>query len=94
MLSIRDLRYDCCSIPQLECGWALKPGPALCVFSKVHGTTNIRVVDLSVVPLHIGCHTQGSTSLLAQWMDGSTDEFLCPFSNTLFCFDSDGIYAR
>ena len=25
---------------------------------KVYGTTNLRVVDLSVVPLHIGTHTQ------------------------------------
>ena len=30
---------------------------------KVYGTRNIRVVDLSVVPLHIGAHTQG-TSLI------------------------------
>ena len=29
---------------------------------QVYGTTNIRVVDLSVVPLHVGSHTQGGSS--------------------------------
>lgn len=31
-------------------------------FSKiiqVYHTTNIRVVDISIIPLHIGAHTQG-----------------------------------
>ena len=26
----------------------------------VHGTNNLRVVDLSIVPLHIGAHPQGT----------------------------------
>ena len=26
---------------------------------KVYGTANVRVVDLSIVPLHIAAHTQG-----------------------------------
>lgn len=26
---------------------------------RVYGTKNIRVVDLSIVPLHIAAHTQG-----------------------------------
>ena len=30
---------------------------------QVYNTTNIRVVDMSVIPLHIGAHTQGKTIL-------------------------------
>lgn len=26
---------------------------------KVYGTTNLRIADLSIVPLHIAAHTQG-----------------------------------
>lgn len=26
---------------------------------KVYGTTNVRVVDLSIVPLHFSAHSQG-----------------------------------
>ena len=29
---------------------------------KVYGTTNIRVVDLSIIPVHIAAHTQGKCS--------------------------------
>ena len=29
---------------------------------QVYKTTNIRVADLSIVPLHIGSHTQGGSS--------------------------------
>lgn len=41
---------------------------------KVYGTQNIRVADLSVVPLHMSAHTQGQpsssphTNILAQRM--------------------------
>ena len=31
---------------------------------KVYGTTNLRVVDLSIVPLHVSAHTQGNIDLL------------------------------
>jgi len=27
---------------------------------KVYGTKNVRVADLSIVPLHIAAHTQGN----------------------------------
>ena len=27
--------------------------------AQVYGTTNIHVIDISVIPLHIGAHTQG-----------------------------------
>ncbi|OCH85039.1 hypothetical protein OBBRIDRAFT_829135 [Obba rivulosa] len=33
---------------------------------KVHKTTNIRVVDLSVIPLHVGSHTQALAYGLAE----------------------------
>lgn len=31
---------------------------------KVYGTGNIRVADLSIVPLHVAAHTQGKPSVL------------------------------
>lgn len=31
-----------------------------CTSSKVYGTTNLRIADLSVVPVHIATHTQGA----------------------------------
>ncbi|KAK1228942.1 hypothetical protein PQX77_008007 [Marasmius sp. AFHP31] len=33
---------------------------------KVYGTTNIRVVDLSIVPLHISAHTQATAYTIAE----------------------------
>ncbi|KAJ8087636.1 hypothetical protein PM082_006469 [Marasmius tenuissimus] len=33
---------------------------------KVYGTTNIRVVDLSIVPLHISAHTQATVYTIAE----------------------------
>ena len=36
---------------------------------KVYGTNNLRVVDLSVVPLHFGSHTQGTTADLSRRYD-------------------------
>ncbi|KAJ7635380.1 GMC oxidoreductase [Roridomyces roridus] len=33
---------------------------------KVYGTTNLRVVDLSVVPLHIAAHTQATVYVIAE----------------------------
>lgn len=30
---------------------------------RVYGTTNIRVIDLSIIPLHIAAHTQGQHNL-------------------------------
>ena len=35
---------------------------------KVYGTANIRVVDLSIVPLHFAAHSQGAN--LKQWIFG------------------------
>ena len=31
---------------------------------RVYGTKNLRVVDLSVIPLHIAAHTQGNATYL------------------------------
>ncbi|THV01184.1 alcohol oxidase [Dendrothele bispora CBS 962.96] len=33
---------------------------------KVYGTKNVRVADLSVVPLHIACHTQSAAYVIAE----------------------------
>ncbi|KAF8064007.1 GMC oxidoreductase [Lyophyllum atratum] len=33
---------------------------------KVYGTTNVRVVDLSIVPLHIAAHTQATVYMIAE----------------------------
>ena len=32
---------------------------------KVYGTANLRVVDLSVIPVHIAAHTQGKFVVLS-----------------------------
>lgn len=31
---------------------------------KVYGTSNVRVVDISIIPLHITAHTQSDISIL------------------------------
>jgi choline dehydrogenase-like flavoprotein len=33
---------------------------------KVYGTLNVRVVDASIIPLHISAHTQGTTYGIAE----------------------------
>lgn len=33
---------------------------------KVYGTTNLRVVDLSIMPIQIAAHTQGLPYILLQ----------------------------
>ncbi|KAJ7790621.1 hypothetical protein B0H13DRAFT_805428 [Mycena leptocephala] len=33
---------------------------------KVYNTTNIRVVDISIIPLHIGAHTQVTAYALGE----------------------------
>ncbi|KAI0248897.1 alcohol oxidase [Lactifluus subvellereus] len=33
---------------------------------KVYGTTNIRVIDLSIIPLHIGAHTQATAYAIGE----------------------------
>ncbi|EEB98134.1 hypothetical protein MPER_02412, partial [Moniliophthora perniciosa FA553] len=32
----------------------------------VYNTTNIRVVDVSIIPLHIGAHTQATAYAIAE----------------------------
>ncbi|OSX63019.1 hypothetical protein POSPLADRAFT_1141676, partial [Postia placenta MAD-698-R-SB12] len=32
----------------------------------VYGTRNVRVVDASIIPLHIGCHIQSTTYAIAE----------------------------
>ncbi|GBE79756.1 GMC oxidoreductase [Sparassis crispa] len=38
----------------------------ICKWQRVYGTSNIRVVDLSVVPLHIAAHTQAIVYTIAE----------------------------
>ncbi|KAF8557135.1 hypothetical protein OG21DRAFT_1505771 [Imleria badia] len=33
---------------------------------QLHGTSNLRVVDLSIVPLHVGSHTQSLAYAIAE----------------------------
>jgi len=33
---------------------------------KVYGTTNLRVVDLSIIPLHIAAHTQATAYMIGE----------------------------
>ena len=39
----------------------------ICLYSglQVYGTTNIRVMDISIIPLHISAHTQGEAKILS-----------------------------
>lgn len=33
---------------------------------KVYGTTNLRVVDASIIPIHLGCHVQATLYAIAE----------------------------
>lgn len=64
---------------------------------KVYGTKNVRVIDLSIVPLHVAAHTQGKPRLLPslaayRWLSSAATVYaiaeagehamtLCRFSN-------------
>ncbi|KAI0306213.1 hypothetical protein B0F90DRAFT_1808660 [Multifurca ochricompacta] len=38
---------------------------------KVYGTTNVRVIDISIIPLHIGAHTQATAYAIGELGSGS-----------------------
>ena len=50
----------------LRASSALVDYVAIITFVQVYRTSNLRIVDLSIVPLHVGGHTQ-SAVLLSFW---------------------------
>lgn len=48
---------------------------------QVYGTTNLRVADLSIVPLHLATHTQCASCTLVWW---SATDILNPYSHRLY----------
>ncbi|KAJ7141629.1 alcohol oxidase [Mycena filopes] len=57
---------------------------------KVYDTSNIRVVDLSIIPLHIGAHTQATAYALAELGSSNLICFELPSSRS----NSRGYYSR
>jgi choline dehydrogenase-like flavoprotein len=57
---------------------------------KVYGTRNLRVVDLSIVPLHLNCHTQSIVYGIAE-QGTSHQRNIC---RTLMIYCSRGNYHR
>ncbi|KAF9475232.1 alcohol oxidase [Pholiota conissans] len=49
-----------CSMLPLQDGGVVDPQ------LKVYGTSNIRVVDMSIIPLHIGCHPQATVYAISE----------------------------
>ncbi|KAJ7688605.1 GMC oxidoreductase, partial [Mycena rosella] len=47
---------------------------------KVYGTTNLRIVDISIVPIHIAAHTQATAYMIAEKGGDSMRDF--PFTDT------------
>lgn len=55
--------------PRFAAGCLLTPGRIVGVVDsslKVYGTTNLRVVDASIIPIQIACHTQATVYAIAE----------------------------
>lgn len=47
-------------------------GGVVDAFLKVYGTANVRVVDASIFPIHIACHTQATVYAIAEKVRASS----------------------
>lgn len=48
--------------PALRASSTLLGDEGILIVMQVYGTTNLRVVDMSIVPLHVASHTQSTSS--------------------------------
>ena len=59
---------------------------------KVYGTTNLRVVDASILPMHVAAHTQSTTYAIGEKVSWSAQSQLelCANNKAIGCYHHQG----
>lgn len=58
--------------------------------AQVYGTTNIRVMDISIIPLHIAAHTQGKRIPFPSFFEDIALITLCDVTATAYAIGELG----